>query len=263
MEPNSLSSSSDFGGLGDGFLKDSGFHAKARSGLSSSSSLVLDSERGELVEANVRVEKKGVSAERSITALRNHSEAERKRRARINAHLDNLRSLVPGTAKMDKASLLAEVIGHLKELQKSAAEASEGLLMPMDVDEVSVERQEDRLDGAPCLIKASLCCDFRPGLLSDLRQTLDALHLIVMRAEIVTLQDRMKNVFMVTSCKEEDGENGEAHELLIDSIHQALRSVLDKFSASQEFSLKSTLSNKRRRVALFDPYLSSSSGDVW
>ncbi|KAF2283514.1 hypothetical protein GH714_011538 [Hevea brasiliensis] len=157
-------------------------------------SLVLDSQRGELVEATVRVGRGGVSAERSIVALRNHCEAERKRRARINAHLDTLRSMVPGANKMDKASLLSEVVSHLQELKRSAAEASEGLLMPTDIDEVRVEGQENGLDVGPYLIRVSLSCDYKPGLLSDLRQALDSLHLIVMKAEIATLEGRMKNV---------------------------------------------------------------------
>ncbi|CAK7324768.1 unnamed protein product [Dovyalis caffra] len=44
----------------------------------STSSLVLDNERGALVEATVRVERKGLSAERSAAAFGNHSEAEKK-----------------------------------------------------------------------------------------------------------------------------------------------------------------------------------------
>ncbi|KAB5512650.1 hypothetical protein DKX38_029678 [Salix brachista] len=255
---------SGFEGMSGGSLVNSGLQAKTRAGPSSTSALVLDNERGELVEATVRMERKVVSAERSIAALKNHSEAEKKRRARINAHLDTLRSLVPGTSKMDKATLLAEVITHLKELKIQAAEASEGLLMPLDIDELRVERQEGGLHGGPCVITASICCDGKPGVLSDLRQELDALHLIIMRAEIATLEGRMKNVFVMSSCKEGGGGGDtKAHQFRGGSIHQALRSILDKFSASQEFSLKSTLSNKRRRVGLFKPSLSSSSGDLW
>jgi hypothetical protein len=104
MEPCSWNSTrvqaSDFEGMSDGFLVNTGLQAKTRTGPSSTSSLVLDNERGELVEATVRMERKGVAAERSIAALKNHSEAEKKRRARINAHLDTLRSLVPGTRKV-------------------------------------------------------------------------------------------------------------------------------------------------------------------
>lgn len=83
--------------ISDGFQVSSGLIG---SGYASSSSLVLDRERGELVEAPVKLERKGVSPERSIEALKNHSEAERRRRARINAHLDTLRSVIPGANKV-------------------------------------------------------------------------------------------------------------------------------------------------------------------
>lgn len=81
----------------DGFQVSSGMIG---SGYASSSSLVLDREKGELVEAAGKLERKGVSPERSIEALKNHSEAERRRRARINAHLDTLRSVIPGANKV-------------------------------------------------------------------------------------------------------------------------------------------------------------------
>ena len=86
-----------------GFLVKSGCQGKLRNGpfsSSSSSSLVLDSERGELVEATANLPRKGVSAERNVAALKNHSEAERRRRARINSHFDTLRDLVPGAKKV-------------------------------------------------------------------------------------------------------------------------------------------------------------------
>lgn len=81
----------------DGFCANS---ASMRNGSVSTSSLVLDSERDELVEAPLKLESKGVPAERSAAALKNHSEAERRRRARINDHLGILRSLVPGGKKV-------------------------------------------------------------------------------------------------------------------------------------------------------------------
>jgi hypothetical protein len=83
-------------------------------GSSSSSSLVLDRERGELVEAAVKLERKGVSPERSIEALKNHSEAERRRRARINSHLDTLRSVIPGA---NKVSFILFLVFDYFELQ--------------------------------------------------------------------------------------------------------------------------------------------------
>ena len=99
MEPFSWSSgvyNSGFECVNDGFLVNSGI----RYGSASSSSLVLDSLRGELVEAPVKSERRGVSSERTVEALKNHSEAERRRRARINAHFDTLRNLIPGATKV-------------------------------------------------------------------------------------------------------------------------------------------------------------------
>lgn len=217
-------------------------------GYGSSSSLVLDKEKGELVEAPVKLERiKGVSPERSVEALKNHSEAERRRRARINAHLDTLRTVIPGAKKLDKATLLGEVISHLKELKTNAAQASEGLMIPKDNDEINVEEQEGGLNGFPYSIKASLCCEYKPGLLSDIRQALDALHLMIIRAEIATLGGRMKNVFVIISCKEQNVQDAEYRQFLAGSVHQALRSVLDRFSVSQDM-----LENrKRRRISIF------------
>ncbi|KAH1247875.1 hypothetical protein AAZX31_06G264900 [Glycine max] len=213
----------------------------------SSFSLVLDRERGELVEEPVRLEKKGVSTERSIEALKSHSEAERKRRARINAHLDTLRSVIPGAMKMDKASLLGEVIRHLKELKKNAAQACEGLMIPKDNDEISVEEQEGGLNGFPYSIRASLCCEYKPGLLSDIKQALDALHLMITRADIATLEGRMKNVFVIISCKEQNFEDAAYRQFLAVSVHQALKSVLNRFSVSEDI----LGTRKRRRISIF------------
>lgn len=72
-------------------------------GLASPSSLVLESDKGELVNspAGARVgNKKKVCEAKALAALKNHSEAERRRRERINGHLATLRGLVPSTAKV-------------------------------------------------------------------------------------------------------------------------------------------------------------------
>ncbi|KAK7257370.1 hypothetical protein RIF29_31299 [Crotalaria pallida] len=228
-----------------------GFQAVMGNGHGSSLSLVLDREKKELVKAPAKLERKGVSTERSIEALKNHSEAERNRRARINAQLDTLRAVIPGAIKLDKASLLAMVIKHLKELKRNAAQACEGLMIPKDCDEIRVEEHEGGLNGFPYSIKASLCCEYKPGLLSDIRQALDALHLVIMRADIATLGDRMKNVFVIISCEEQSFEDAEYRQFLAFSVHQALRSVLNRFSVSQDF----LGARKRRRVSIFSSSL--------
>ncbi|KAJ7981569.1 Transcription factor bHLH30 [Quillaja saponaria] len=238
----------------NGFLLNS---AVLGNGFASSSSLLLDSERGELVEAAVKLQRKGVSTERTTAALKNHSEAERRRRARINANLDTLRTVIPGAKKMDKASLLAEVIKHLKDLKRNAAQACEDFVIPKDTDEIRVEQQEDGLDGVPYSIRASLCCEYKPGLMSYIRQALDTLHLIIMRAEIATLGGRMKNIFVITRYKEENIEDTEARQFLASSVHQVLRSVVDRFSTLQDVSLGTGLSNKRQRISIFSSSPSS------
>ncbi|KAL7000546.1 hypothetical protein U1Q18_001697 [Sarracenia purpurea var. burkii] len=256
----------EFSSYFDGFSKNYSFQEIIRRGSSSSSSssLVLDGERGELVKAAMAgTGPKGVKAEKALEALRNHSEAERRRRERINGHLSTLRNLIPCKDKMDKASLLAEVVNHLKELRINAAEAANGILVPMDIDELRVE-QEDGSDGASCSIRVSLCCDYKHEILSDLRQALDSLHLKTARAQIATLGSRMIYVSVIPCCIESNKtEESERCQLLATSIRHTLKSVLDKCYATEEILSRNTLSNKRRRIPFFDSSNSSSLGDLW
>ncbi|XP_068654202.1 transcription factor bHLH30-like [Aristolochia californica] len=254
--------SGDFGLLCDssvprvlsGYSQTLGFKATGRSGSSSSSSLVLDCEKGELVKAPARLGPKGVVEAKAKAALKSHSEAERRRRERINAHLSTLRSLVPSTGKMDKAALLAEVISYVKELKRHAAEISTGYVIPTEVDEVKVESDFDEVNTGTFLLKASLCCEDRPELLADLKQTLQSLRLKTVRAEISTLGGRVKNVFLVVC---EGNANEIERRVFASSIHQALKTVLDRVSSS-EFSALGGLSNKRRRLSLLESSSSSS-----
>ncbi|XP_057792379.1 transcription factor bHLH30-like [Salvia miltiorrhiza] len=219
-------------------------------GVVPSSSLILNNERGELM-MNPSRQKMG-DADKALIALRNHSNAERRRRERINAHLATLRTLTPGTTKMDKAGLLSEVINQVKSLRENVAEATKGTVVPSDIDEVRVEEEEDPNDAASTSIRASLCCDFKHELLSDLREAVDALPHNDVRAEISTLGTRMVSVFVITGLKSQV-------QPLVDSIRQTFRSILDKFYASEEFSSRSS-SSKRRRVSSLFASSGSSSG---
>ena len=157
---------------------------------------------------------------------------------------------------MDKATLLAAVISQVKELKKNALEACKDLLVPMDDDEVKVETYFD----GTLHFKASICCDYRPELLSDLRNAIDALPLKMESAEISTLGSRLKNEFVLTNRRNKNIalDDAGAIQLLTNSIHQTLTSVLEKGSASPEYSPRTTLPNKRRRVTFFDSSSSSS-----
>ncbi|CAJ1939276.1 unnamed protein product [Sphenostylis stenocarpa] len=255
-DKSSSSSGSDISGLFNPSLQSPGAFngVLVRGGLSSSNSLVYESEKGELVKcpSATRVGKNEICEAKALAALKNHSEAERRRRERINGHLATLRGLVPSTEKMDKATLLAEVISQVKELKKTAVEACKGFLIPMDADEVKVEPCDGSMSHS-----ATICCDFRPEILSDLRHTLDSLPLHLVKAEISTLAGRMTNVFVFTCCKGNSHNDIEACQSLVRTVHQALCSVLDKASASLEFSPRTSHANKRRRLCFIETSTSS------
>ncbi|VAH89024.1 unnamed protein product [Triticum turgidum subsp. durum] len=177
---------------------------------------------------------------KALAASKSHSEAERRRRERINSHLARLRSLLPNTTKTDKASLLAEVIQHVKELKRQTSEIrEEACPLPTEADELTVDASSDE-DGR-LLVRASLCCDDRPDLLPDLIRALKALRLRALKAEITTLGGRVKNVLVVTeddsiACdgdqQDEDGgmQAPMSPQHAVASIQEALRAVSHVFN---------------------------------
>ncbi|KAG2662892.1 hypothetical protein I3843_16G002700 [Carya illinoinensis] len=174
---------------------------------------------------------------KALAASKSHSEAERRRRERINNHLAKLRSLLPNTTKTDKASLLAEVIEHVKELKRQTSLIAETNPVPTEVDELTVDTSDE--DGK-FVIKASLCCEDRSDLLPDLIKTLKSLRLTTLKAEITTLGGRVKNVLYVSG--DEDsissstrGEQQQQHSC-ISSIEEALKAVMEKTAGDESSS---------------------------
>lgn len=215
------------------------------------SRLVLDGVRGELVNAAKMMTPKELMEAKAVAASKSHSEAERRRRERINSHLATLRTLLPSTTKTDKASLLAEVIDHVKDLKRRASEIAKGNPVPTDVDELRVEEADGDGDNSKSrlVIKASLCCDDRPDLLADLNRTLHSLRLRAVKAEISTLGGRMKNVFIITSTEgvpEKDQDSPS-----VNCVQEALRAVMER-AASNELSSGNLASNKRQRILPMD-----------
>lgn len=79
-----------------------------------------------------------ISTKRSRAAAI-HNESERKRRDRINQKMQTLQKLVPNSSKTDKASMLDEVIDHLKQLQATVQMMSRmgSMMMPMAMPQLA------------------------------------------------------------------------------------------------------------------------------
>ncbi|KAJ3677399.1 hypothetical protein LUZ60_003123 [Juncus effusus] len=184
---------------------------------------------------------------KALAASKSHSEAERRRRQRINGHLAKLRSMLPNTTKTDKASLLAEVIEHVKELKRQTSSImtdEETLILPTESDELTVDPTSDTEGNL--LVRASLCCEDRSDLLPDLVRTLKSLKLRTRKAEITTLGGRVKNVLIIAGDENADMAYGQHHEYIA-SIQEALRSVMDRKAASSDSS-SSSGGIKRQRM---------------
>ncbi|KAK4720445.1 hypothetical protein R3W88_010678 [Solanum pinnatisectum] len=179
---------------------------------------------------------------KALAASKSHSEAERRRRERINNHLAKLRSLLPSTTKTDKASLLAEVIQHVKELKRQTSQiAQTNPLIPTEINELTVDYCNN--EEGILMIKASLCCEDRSDLLPDLISTLKSLRLKTLKAEITTLGGRVRNVLFITRDQQQDGDTWPMNDndndndddqmrYCLRSIQEALKEVMEKSSGN-------------------------------
>ncbi|CAF2062069.1 unnamed protein product [Brassica oleracea] len=185
---------------------------------------------------------------KALAASKSHSEAERRRRERINNHLAKLRSILPNTTKTDKASLLAEVIQHVKELERETSVISETNLVPTESDELKVAfTEEEETEDGRHVIKASLCCEDRSDLLPDMIKTLKSMRLKTLKAEITTAGGRVKNVLFVTG-EESSGEDMEDY--CIGMIEEALKAVMGKCNVEES---SSSVNAKRQRMSSHNP----------
>ncbi|KAL5219971.1 hypothetical protein ABZP36_024684 [Zizania latifolia] len=253
-------------------------------GGSSSSRVVVSGLLGTLQAELGRMTAKEIMEAKALAASRSHSEAERRRRQRINSHLARLRSLLPNTTKTDKASLLAEVIEHVKELKRQtsqmmaageAAASAHCLLLPTEADELAVDVAAD--EEGRIVARATMCCEDRADLILDIARALAVLRLRARRAEIATLGGRVRSVLLIAAMEEDAADEGSddghgrdgfedddyedegcgvgashrRHELVA-SIQEALRGVMDRKAASSDTSSSggggSGGSTKRQRM---------------
>ncbi|XP_059288355.1 transcription factor bHLH106-like [Lycium ferocissimum] len=172
---------------------------------------------------------------------KNHKEAERRRREKINSHLERLRTLLSCNSKTDKASLLAKVVQRVRELREQTSQIMKlETNFPSETDEITVLSSNDFLADGRLLIKASFCCEDRFNLIPDLTGTLKSLGLSPLRAEMVTLGGRIRNVIVLAA--DHKGNNSTNDESLL-FLRDALRSIVQRSSYGT-----GERSKRRRRV---------------
>ncbi|KAL1189651.1 Transcription factor AIG1 [Cardamine amara subsp. amara] len=180
---------------------------------------------------------------KALAASKSHSEAERRRRERINTHLAKLRSILPNTTKTDKASLLAEVIQHMKELKRQTSLITDTCQVPTESDDLTVDSSYNDEEGN-LVIRATFCCQDRTDLMHDVINALKSLRLRTLKAEIATVGGRVKNILFLSREYDEedhdqyrrnfDGDDVEGYDEermmnnRVSSIEEALKAVIEK-----------------------------------
>ncbi|CAK7347250.1 unnamed protein product [Dovyalis caffra] len=165
------------------------------------------------------------------SSCKSHKETERRRRQRINAHLSTLRTLLPKPTKTDKASLLAQVVHHVRDLKKKAAEVArqdsnncgggsepeEYWPYPGELDEATLSC----CDNEEKMIKVSVCCEDRPGLNRDLTQAIKSVRARAVWGEMMTVAGRTKSVVVM---RWDSGSGGEED---VGILKRALDAVIE------------------------------------
>lgn len=142
----------------------------------------------------------------------------------------------------DKASLLAEVVHHVKELRSQATDVAErdwnscwssssgseneSWPFPGETDELTLTPYSDsgiegRQQQQQQLIKATLCCEDRPGLNRELNRAISLVRARAVRAEMMTVGGRTKTVVVI----EWVGGGGGNEETAV--LQRALKDVVD------------------------------------
>ncbi|KHG21788.1 Transcription factor bHLH51 -like protein [Gossypium arboreum] len=179
--------------------------------------------------------------DKATVASKSHSEAEKRRRDRINSQLTALRKLIPKSNKMDKAALLGSAIEQVKDLKRKATEIGKAFAIPSETDEVSVDYNvpEDKT-----FIRVSICCDDRPEVFSELIRVLKGLRLSIVEAEISSVGGRTKSNLIL--CNESDNREG-----VSSTLKQSLNIVVNKINALSSDESKSSCRIRSKRQRLF------------
>ncbi|KAL9273145.1 Transcription factor bHLH106-like protein [Drosera capensis] len=184
----------------------------------------------EVVVKGGEVERSTKDRAAAATALRNHKEAEKRRRERINQHLNSLRALLPCSSKIDKATLLTKVVQRVRELKQQTSEIGELECIPRETDDfaVTAARNESSSSGK-LILKASLSCEDRADLLPELITVIHSLRLKALKAEMCMVGGRLCNILIVAAdMGEGDGED------LVMLLRNALRGIMERSRANED-----------------------------
>ncbi|XP_018686892.2 transcription factor bHLH30-like isoform X2 [Musa acuminata AAA Group] len=174
-------------------------------------------------------------------AVRSHSEAERRRRQRINGHLATLRSLLPAATRLDKAALLGEVVRQVRELRVRVEEVA--VMVPGEGDEVGVEEEEEGGGGGGGrgrVVRAWVCCADRPGLMGELSRAVRSVRARAVRAEMVTVGGRTRSLLELEVS--EAAERGEGRSALQAALWAVL--LTNRTAPAENYSKRARTSTR-------------------
>ncbi|OAY35749.1 hypothetical protein MANES_12G127100v8 [Manihot esculenta] len=126
-----------------------------------------------------------------VISAQKHKEAERKRRIRINDQYANLRTVLPNLIKRNKASVLAETIQRVKELENTVSELKKiygiGSLDCVFSDGADMLRVEQSKWQGEKLVKVMFSCEDKKKLMSEIARAVRSVKGKLVRAEIATM----------------------------------------------------------------------------
>lgn len=128
------------------------------------------------------------------------------------------------------------MVQRLKELKQTTSEIERLESLPSETDEVTVISLNNNQNDGRIVIKASLCCDDRSDLLTDMIQTLKSLQLRPSRVEMVAIGGRIRNIVLV-----ECDYRGDDCSKLVHCLKEALGCLIKS-------DLGSDQSSKRRKM---------------
>lgn len=96
----------------------------------------------------------------------------------------------------------------MRELKRQTSEIMEfDRNFPSEADEIAVLQNDDGFEGGRSVVTATLCCEDRVDLVPELIEILKPLDLIPLKAEMVTMGGRIRNVMILAGEKDRTAED--------------------------------------------------------